>query len=207
MPPKVKVIESGDLGHGVTFEVRPASKGSPTVHVVVDGQRLPAFRLKPDASSESQVRSLPAVQAKLVPSAVAMDVDNSPSFIAQSQPPPPQPPLPQPPLPPMHKSQPLPPQSPPPQPPPSASHKFQRELKSTAAAAATFIAAANQQQQQQLEGKPKRRCYECCFCHSLGQTLFGIVPAEAAEGAQVIDCTTCMMMHCNVKCERRGPCR
>jgi hypothetical protein len=67
MPPKPKVIDSGDLGHGITYEVRPASKGSPTVHVVVDGERLPAFRRKSDASAEEQVRGLPSVQAKLVP--------------------------------------------------------------------------------------------------------------------------------------------
>jgi hypothetical protein len=43
MPPKPKVIERGDLGLGITYEVRPAAKGSPTVHVVIDGQRLPPF--------------------------------------------------------------------------------------------------------------------------------------------------------------------
>ena len=67
MPPKPKVIESGDLGHGITYEVRPASKGSPTVHVVIDGERLPAFRRKSDFSVEAQVRALPSVKAKLEP--------------------------------------------------------------------------------------------------------------------------------------------
>ena len=65
MPPKAKVLESGDLGHGITYEVRPASKGSPTVHVVIDGERLPAFRRKSDSSVEEQIRALPLVQAKL----------------------------------------------------------------------------------------------------------------------------------------------
>ena len=31
---------SGDIGHDITFEVRPAKKGSPTVHVNVAGTRL-----------------------------------------------------------------------------------------------------------------------------------------------------------------------
>ena len=58
MAPKVKVLETGNLGHGVTFEVRPASKGNPTVHVTVHGERLPAFRRKPTSSAEQQVRDL-----------------------------------------------------------------------------------------------------------------------------------------------------
>ena len=43
MPPKPKVSASGDIGHDITFEVRPAKKGSPTVHVNVAGTRLPPF--------------------------------------------------------------------------------------------------------------------------------------------------------------------
>ena len=46
MAPRAKVSASGDIGHGITYEVRPAKKGSPTVHVDVAGTRLPAFRLK-----------------------------------------------------------------------------------------------------------------------------------------------------------------
>ena len=42
----------------MTFEVRPASKGNPTVHVTVHGERLPAFRRKPTSSAEQQVRDL-----------------------------------------------------------------------------------------------------------------------------------------------------
>ena len=70
MPPKAKVIEARDLGRGVTFEVRPAIKGSPcpTVHVIVDNERLPAFCLKEGSSAEAQVRLLPAVTAQLATS-------------------------------------------------------------------------------------------------------------------------------------------
>ena len=67
MPPKDKVSERGDLGHGITFEVRPAAKGNPTIHVIVGGQRLSTFRKKPDSSAEAQVRDLSAVKAKLLP--------------------------------------------------------------------------------------------------------------------------------------------
>ena len=56
MAPKVKVLESNDLGHGVFYEVRPAAKGNPTVQVIVDGERLPAFRRRPDSSAQEQVR-------------------------------------------------------------------------------------------------------------------------------------------------------
>ena len=65
MAPKVKVLESNDLGHGVFYEVRPAAKGNPTVQVIVDGERLPAFRRRPDSSAQEQVRGLAAVKAKL----------------------------------------------------------------------------------------------------------------------------------------------
>ena len=58
MPPKPKVSESGDIGHDITFEVRPQKKGSPTVHVDVAGTRLPAFRLKDGKPVDEQVRSL-----------------------------------------------------------------------------------------------------------------------------------------------------
>jgi hypothetical protein len=73
MPPKPKVIERGDLGLGITYEVRPAAKGSPTVHVVIDGQRLPPFRQKADSSVEVQVRAMPSVQTKLAPQPSAAD--------------------------------------------------------------------------------------------------------------------------------------
>eukprot|EP00966_Prymnesium_polylepis_P290003 6698924-Prymnesium_polylepis.1 len=66
MPPKATaVVEKGHLGRGVTFEVRPASKGSPTVHVVVNGRRLPAFRRKAGSTAEEQVRQLPNVRIML----------------------------------------------------------------------------------------------------------------------------------------------
>ena len=61
MPPKPKVSESGDIGHDITFEVRPQKKGSPTVHVDVAGTRLPAFRLKDGKPVDEQVRSLQQV--------------------------------------------------------------------------------------------------------------------------------------------------
>lgn len=57
MAPKVKVLEPDDLGHGVCYEVRPAAKGNPTVHVIVDGERLPAFRRKPDQLAAEQVHA------------------------------------------------------------------------------------------------------------------------------------------------------
>ena len=68
MPHKAKVIEARDLGRGVNFEVRPAKKGSPTVHVIVDDETLPAYRLKEGSSAEAQVRLLPAVTAQLATS-------------------------------------------------------------------------------------------------------------------------------------------
>ena len=41
MAPKApKVSESGDLGRGVKYEVRPAKKGNPTVHVEIGSTRL-----------------------------------------------------------------------------------------------------------------------------------------------------------------------
>ena len=48
-------------GHGITFEVRPAKKGSPTMHVDMAGIRLPPFRLKEGRSVEEQVGSLQQV--------------------------------------------------------------------------------------------------------------------------------------------------
>ena len=65
MAPKSKVSETGDIGHGVTFEVRPAKAGKPTVHVVIDGSRLPAFRLKDGSSATEQVRRLQQVDDHL----------------------------------------------------------------------------------------------------------------------------------------------
>ena len=85
MAPKSKVSETGDIGHGVTFEVRPAKAGKPTVHVVIDGSRLPAFRLKGGSSATEQVRRLQQVDDHLArltsgapidagqPSGMAMD--------------------------------------------------------------------------------------------------------------------------------------
>ena len=61
MAPKAKVSASGDIGHGISFEVRPQKKGSPTVHVDVAGNRLPAFRLKDGKSVEEQVSTLQQV--------------------------------------------------------------------------------------------------------------------------------------------------
>ena len=61
MAPRAKVSASGGIGHGITFEVRPAKKGSPTVHVDVAGTRLPAFRLKEGKPVEEQVGCLQQV--------------------------------------------------------------------------------------------------------------------------------------------------
>ena len=79
MAPRAKVIASGDIGHGVTFEVRPQKKGSPTVHVDVAGARLPAFRLKDGTSAEVQVCGLAQVKAHIAGAAAAtpMDADST----------------------------------------------------------------------------------------------------------------------------------
>ena len=75
MPPKAKVSELGDIGHGITFEVRPAKAGKPTVHVVVAGARLPAFRLKDGPTAEEQVRCLSHVVEHMARSAAGTSVD------------------------------------------------------------------------------------------------------------------------------------
>ena len=123
MPPRAKEIEARDLGRGVTFEVRPAKKGSATVHVIVDDERLPAFRLKEGSSAEAQVRLLPAVTAQLATSdsvGSAAEPDESsadaPTPTTSAAPPPPLPPPP--------------------------SHKFQREPVSAAHAARIAAASA-----------------------------------------------------------------
>ena len=110
MAPKSKVSETGDVGHGVTFEVRPAKAGKPTVHVVIDGSRLPAFRLKDGSSATEQVRRLQQVDDHLArltsgapidagqPSGMAMDAmqgsqpaqpTHAATDAAQQEPPPP----------------------------------------------------------------------------------------------------------------------
>lgn len=110
MAPKSKVSETGDIGHGVTFEVRPAKAGKPTVHVVIDGSRLPAFRLKDGSSATEQVRRLQQVDDHLArltsgapidagqPSGMAMDAmqgsqptqpTHAATDAAQQEPPPP----------------------------------------------------------------------------------------------------------------------
>ena len=79
MAPKAKVSASGDIGHGISFEVRPQKKGSPTVHVDVAGNRLPAFRLKDGKSVEEQVSTLQQVLEHIAKLAAAapMEVDSA----------------------------------------------------------------------------------------------------------------------------------
>ena len=82
MAPKSKVSETGDIGHGVTFDVRPAKAGKPTVHAVIDGSRLPAFRLKDGSSATEQVRRLQQVSDHLARSSAPIDAAGQPSGMA-----------------------------------------------------------------------------------------------------------------------------
>ena len=206
MAPKSKVSETGDIGHGVTFDVRPAKAGKPTVHAVINGSRLPAFRLKDGSSATEQVRRLQQVSDHLARSSAPIDAAGQPSGMAMDA---------------MQRSQPTQPthaatdaaQQEPPPPQHGCRREFQALARATAAAGCMVLprtAAWAASESLPPPPWPFENWADGPNCRACG--CFPLQHTKKEPAMPVVRCRGCDTLgvsyafFCDVDCQRRTPC-